>query len=146
MKLTPRMRAALTDAKHRPLRRVHAPGPGKPAWPAHPASLAALVRHGLLEQGEARDKHANKVTTWTLTDAGRRELEPRHVFIEERDTWMARTGSGSDWTKDPGRRMDDAPRMQQASPAWRRRAEAARLGDQDRQSLARHLAQQAKAA
>lgn len=138
MTLSPKMRDALTAARRGPLRRTHTPGEGKPAWPAHPSTLAALVRHGLLDRSEGRNRHGYRLDLWTITDAGRAELEPRHRFIEQRPRWMARTGSGADYTSIRGESIDDTEA--EYSGKWDEIAERRRLEALDRRELARRAA------
>lgn len=77
MKLTPAMREALTKAKRDDgLRRTHDGTPGKPAWPAPPATIAALIRHELVTHDQIRNRKAFLVDIWKITDTGREALEP----------------------------------------------------------------------
>jgi hypothetical protein len=70
------MRDALLRASREPLRRLHDDHPGAPPWPAPSASLRALVRRGLLEHRERRNRHGRRVEEWTVTDAGLEALHP----------------------------------------------------------------------
>lgn len=91
MKLTNNMRATLKLAKRGPLRRIHNPNhPGPPAWPANHATLAALVRHHLLERQQIKNKRGYNVNLWTITPAGRQALEPAERFREARPLYLAR--------------------------------------------------------
>jgi hypothetical protein len=74
--LTRAMRDALRAARSQPLRRVHKPDvPGRPPWPAHPASLAALVRRELVIRGAEVSRKGFRMDVWTITDAGVEALE-----------------------------------------------------------------------
>jgi hypothetical protein len=77
--MTSRMLAALRAAQNGPLRRVHDVEHGRAPWPAPPASLAALVRQGLLERSSRVSKKNHRIDEWHVTDAGRETLKPRHV-------------------------------------------------------------------
>jgi DNA-binding PadR family transcriptional regulator len=77
--VTERMREALLEARKGPLRRVHDGTEGKPPWPANPCSLAALVKHGLLDRSERKSKSGNRLDEWTITDEGRSALNPPAV-------------------------------------------------------------------
>lgn len=71
------MRATLEAAKQQgELRRTHADPEVKPPYPASPSTLAALVRHDYLERGERRNKKAQLMDVWTITDAGLLALDP----------------------------------------------------------------------
>jgi hypothetical protein len=147
VRLTGSMRDALTQAHKTELRRVHDTSlPGRPPWPAHPATLAALERHGLISRTGIRNRKGYCVDIWSCTEAGRLVLFPPPRFREDKPEWLSWTGSGSDWTKDPARRADDGERMPEVSEGWRRRSERARLGAQDRKDVARRLARQARRA
>jgi hypothetical protein len=74
--LTPAMRDALRAARSQPLRRVHKPDePGRPPWPASSASLAALVRRGLVVRTAEVSRKGFRMDVWTITDAGVEALE-----------------------------------------------------------------------
>jgi hypothetical protein len=90
MKLSVPMRDALIDASRNPLRRTH----DTPAdWPAHPATLAALVRHDLLEVSERRNRRGYLLTIWTLTDTGREALDPPPRYRPDRPLFLAHCGA-----------------------------------------------------
>jgi hypothetical protein len=110
MKLTARMRDALEQARHAPLRRVLKPGPGAPSWPAHPGTLHALERREFLARGEIRNRDGWPVTTWTITDTGRQALEPIERTKTEAPVYLRRPASdiAGDYTSDPRARIDDA--------------------------------------
>lgn len=122
MKLTARMRDTLHAATQQELRRTHT-GPGHAAWPAPPATLAALVHRGLLNRTERRNRKGHKVTVWAITDAGRAALQPPDVVIVEKPRYLARGAvkyrklsngrwaiddkdSSSDYTLDPRKSVD----------------------------------------
>lgn len=75
-RMTALARDALEQIRRQPLRRVHTPGPGKPPWPKHPSTLAALVKRGFVARTEGRNKDAHKADIWTITDEGRTALNP----------------------------------------------------------------------
>lgn len=122
MRLTPAMRDALERAlREDGLRRVHTLGKGKPPWPAHHATLAALQRHGLVDHARDRDRRAFVRDTWTITDAGRVALDPPPKPRPERPVYLAPAGSGrdhvgipagdqkdnsGDWTLNPSKSVD----------------------------------------
>jgi hypothetical protein len=148
MKLTPRMREALLDAaKHvEGLRRTHDEQAGKPSWPHPAATLHALVRHGLLEPRELRNRKGYRIQAWFITDTGRQALEP--VVVVKRDTplYLARGGG---CTSNPKRSIDtdsppDAIHLVVAveasgpvNPAWRENAERNRRRARSDQNAAR---------
>ena len=109
MKLTPTMRNALHEASRRieGLRRTFDDKPGRPTWPAAPSTLAALVRHGLLESRELRNRKGYRIQAWFITDTGRRALEP--VLVVKRDTPLY-LAPGGGYTTNPKRSIDvDSP-------------------------------------
>jgi hypothetical protein len=93
MKLSAPMRNALEAAARNPLRRTHDTTAGKPSWPAHPSTLAALVdeKHGrgYLVRTEERNRKGFRVDVWTLTDAGREALHPPPRFRPDKPLFMA---------------------------------------------------------
>lgn len=112
MRLSEPMTEALRQAQHAPLRRVHLPGPGRPPWPAAPATLRALIRHGLVEQGTVRNRDGWPVDTWAITDAGRSALHPPPRQRVQRARFLATTLTQSGYlqpayTNDPGRALRD---------------------------------------
>jgi hypothetical protein len=94
--LTPAMRDALRAARHQPLRRVHRPDAGKPPWPAHPSTLAALccpVRGRCLQRTEQVSRKGHPMTVWTITDLGILSLE--FVVMKSAAVASLRAGHGS---------------------------------------------------
>jgi hypothetical protein len=82
--VTERMREALAAAENAPLRRVHDVAHGQAPWPAHPASIAALVRQGLLEKPRRRiSRNGHPIDEWFITEAGCEALKPRQVVRRE---------------------------------------------------------------
>lgn len=150
VKLTASMRAALQQARHAPLRRVLEPGPGAPAWPAHPGTLHALERHKLLTRGEIRNRHGQPVTTWTITTAGRQALEPPEIFRRERDVYLAHPNPdlSGDYTTDPRRSRDELPVLDPDSlnNAWAQISAERRASAETPRDRARRLARNARAA
>jgi hypothetical protein len=107
-KLTPTMRAALERAKAEDgLRRVHKPGPGRPPWPAHPSTLAALVDRRLLERMLLLSRKGFLMDTWTITDTGRRALQPPRIIRRRRPLFLAE--GWPDLTCDIARAMRHEP-------------------------------------
>jgi hypothetical protein len=82
-RLSPNMRAALEESRRGPLRRVHDIDHGQPAWPAHPATLRALVNRDLLTTGERKSRKGHRIEEWTITDDGRSALNPPVVVRRE---------------------------------------------------------------
>jgi hypothetical protein len=123
VRLSEQMTDALTRAQHAPLRRVHRPGPGAPAWPAPPATLRALVRHELVVMGAIRDRDGWPVDTWTITDAGRLALHPPPRERVARAKFLAHSVTAHGYlqpayTDDPRRAMrDDAGAIERVDPA-----------------------------
>lgn len=123
MRLSEPMTDALTAAQHAPLRRVHLPGPGSPPWPAAPATLRALIRHGLLEQGTTRNRDGWPVDTWTITEAGRTVLHPPPRERVHRAKFLAHSVTEHGYlqpayTDDPRRAMrDDRGAIERVDPA-----------------------------
>ena len=142
MTLTPRMRAAL-EAAARPggLRRHHKPGPGRPPWPAHPATLRALERRGLIEQEDGVNARCERVQTWRATEQGRELLAElaRPVRLRHRPVWISRPSRGSgDYTTIPSRAIDPLETVD--APEHMIRAARVRHADaQDRRARARRL-------
>jgi hypothetical protein len=78
--LTPAMRDALRAARSQPLRRVHDDKPGRPVWPAHPATLRALTdehRGRCLRRTERLSRQGHVVEEWWITDLGLESLNYR---------------------------------------------------------------------
>src|SRR4051812_5814616 len=105
--LTANMRAALRAARSQPLRRVHKPGPGRPAWPAHPNTLAALVRLELVRRDARISRKGYPTDSWTITDAGREALRP-HTVVRRRPPLLVAAG-WPDFTRDTSRAMRGEP-------------------------------------
>lgn len=147
MRLTTPMRDALKQARPpHGLRRVHVPGPGAPPWPAHPSTLAALLRHGLVEHDVDRDRRGYMRETWTTNDAGREALDPPPRHRSDRPRYLQRdVWRGGDYTTDPNRRIDELEVA--IAPAHIVRAGRVRHADaQDRKSAANKLGRQKRAA
>ncbi len=71
------MLECLQRARKQPLRRCWDGTPGQPPWPAPWQTIYALVDRGWLEATTVpKNKRGHKVTTWTITPAGREALEP----------------------------------------------------------------------
>jgi hypothetical protein len=141
--VTERMREALLEARKGPLRRVHDGTEGKPPWPAPAASLAALVKHGLLARSERKSKNGNRVQEWTLTDAGREALKPppakvvqaRPVFLAARPQHIK-----ADYTTDPSRALLGAGEvLDPPSVGWEREAVVRHAEVRDRRDAARRV-------
>jgi hypothetical protein len=123
MRLSAPMHDALTDASRNPLRRTHDDSAGTPPWPAPAPTLAALIRHDLLECTEIRNRRGFKVTVWTITDLGHEALNPPPKYRADRPRFMARCGAirfktlpngrqavagggSGDYTSDPRKSID----------------------------------------
>lgn len=169
MKLTPKMRAALETARKNPLRRVHAPGPGQPKWPAHPATIRALVRHGLIRHVETTNRDGHRTEVWDCTEDGRKALLPPERYLEDRPAFCARSGTpryrllppskpgalgrwtvddrdadeetltDRGYTTDPSRASDQLE-VPEVSTRWRVAGEEQRLEAQDRRKLSARVA------
>jgi hypothetical protein len=149
--VTERMREALLEARKGPLRRVHDGTEGKPPWPAPAASLAALVKHGLLVRSERKSKNGNRVQEWTLTDAGREALKPKQVVRREAVRSL-RVPGGSTRMMQGGVWVDAAmPEPEPVDPdevdaAWFGAAAVRHAEARDRREAARRLSRNARAA
>jgi hypothetical protein len=141
--MTEQMRTALQDAAKQDLRRVHHDGPGAAHWPAHPASLAALVRRGYLKHTRLRSRKNLAVDVWTVTDAGKDALRPPRLIGSERPVFMAR-GSGT--TSERAMAIDDVELADPPSAAWLRVSREKRAGAQDARKAAGKLARSLRAA
>lgn len=166
MKLTALMLAALQRAKAEDgLRRVHDTEHGRPPWPAPAATLAALVRHGLLDRCSRISRKGARVDEWTLTDQGRTALDPPPPQAREpRDLYLAaRPGrlryktlppaagkkagrvtvddsgpANADYTNDPGRQLPGAGIvLPDPDPSWTDHARERHADAQDRRRAAR---------
>ncbi len=91
--LTKHMRAALENARRGPLRRIHTPGPGRPPWPAHPSTLMALLRQGLVDHEVIKGNDGCWREAWTINDAGREALKPRDTTRRDSPMYLVRCGS-----------------------------------------------------
>ena len=132
--LTALMRTALQDAaRHNEgLRRTFDDKPGRPSWPAAPATLHALTRRGLLETKELRNRRGYRIQAWFITPEGRKALEP--VLVVRRDVPLY-LAPGGGYTTNPKRSIDqdlppDVPQLVAVealkgspSPEWRENAE-----------------------
>ena len=122
MKPTDNMLDALHAAASRQegLRRLH---DDRAHWPAHPATLAALVRHGLLRREQDTTRRGLRVTIWRITDDGVLALNPAPLVQQARPIYLARgsiryrltsdnrwavvdTTASRDYTSDPRRSID----------------------------------------
>lgn len=150
------MRDALEAAVRQELRRVHdQQGADPPRWPAHPLTLAALVRHGLLRYSSRKSKRGHQLEAWAITDRGRDALRPREVFRHQADVFLTRAalslnvGGHGEYTTDRARALcgDDAPIIDPASldRAWTEIAEERRAAAQDRRARARRAARDLRA-
>lgn len=150
--MTKNMLAALKTAeKQQTLRRTHIPGPGEPKWPTgiHPSTLAALVKTGLLQLGEIRDRNGYKVTTWTPTDAGREALKPKAVIHKDTPRFMRRPSrSGGDYSASHIHAIDELEAVDpgEIGEAWFGRAARKYAEAMDRRGAARMIARQRRAA
>ena len=146
MKLTARMRETLQHAAKQDLRRVHDDKPGKPPWPAPPATLYALVRHELLEHARVRNRKGWHVDLWTITDTGRQALIPRELVIPDRPVYLNRwVSSGGDYTHNRHRASDDLEVIFYL-PQWDRAATLRLAGAAHLQTRARRIRSGRKAA
>jgi hypothetical protein len=143
MRLSDQMTEALQRARRGELRRVHKPGPGKPPWPAHPATIAALLNRGLLNHSRKPNRHAWPVDTWTLTEAGHEALAPPAPRSgRDRVRFLAdRSKSLTDYTSDPGKRIDDLEAVDPAmvDAAWFGAAAERHAGAADRRVAAKRV-------
>jgi DNA-binding PadR family transcriptional regulator len=106
-RLTQKMRAALVEASRNPLRRLHDDLEGKPAWPAHPATLRALEARGLVEKTRRRTRKGWWLDEWSITDNGREALVPASLVRADRPVYMAHPSrTTGDYTSDPSRTFD----------------------------------------
>lgn len=144
MILSAPMRQALVEARRGPLRRLHDDQPGKPPWPAPPASLAALVSRGLLETGTMRSRKGWHIDTWTITDAGREAIAPPAARSRpDHPRFLARpTRSTPDYTTNPSRAIDNLePVSDELLATYAADAEQRRAGDPGRRE--EHLRREA---
>jgi hypothetical protein len=146
--VTPAMLEALQSARKGPLRRVHDIEHGRPAWPAHPASLRALVRHGLAVSSERLSKAGHRVEEWTITEDGRKALNTPVVVVRERvrslrvyggSTRMMQLGAWVDvWMPEP-----EPVRPQDVDALWFGAAAERHAIERDRRTAARRVARAA---
>lgn len=139
------MRHALEQARRAGptgLRRVHDDKPGRPAWPAHPATLAALVRRGHLEHRRVRNRRTWWVDVWTITDTGREALAPSMRTRPDRPLYLQRrVWHGGDYTRNRSDAIDELEVVPSAEidPSWGRDARVRHANAQDRRARARRL-------
>lgn len=105
--LTAGMRDALERAlAHDGIRRVHDQAHGQPAWPAHPASLHALVHRGYLTESSVISRQGNRVDLWQITPEGKAALEqPARLpdgYQRLPDGRIVDRGHGMGRIRDPG--------------------------------------------
>lgn len=137
--LTVRMREALQDAARQELRRVHDDQPGRPAWPAHPSTLAALVGHGLLERSERKSRQAHRLEVWTITPAGVQVLNPAPRQLEQAARYLSRPSrTTGDYTSNPRRSIDELEAVD-APLRWVEQSARVRREAQDRRERASQL-------
>lgn len=142
------MRDTLEQAVRQELRRVH--DTKRPEWPAHPSTLAALVRHGLLTRATRKSKRSHQLDTWAITQAGRDALKPRDIFRHQPDLYMTHaipettSGGHGEYTTDPrlsicreGVPITDPDTL---NPAWDQLREERRHANEHRRTHARRLA------
>lgn len=143
--MTARMRQTLDQAgKAGPagLRRVHDNRPGQPPWPAHPATLTALARHGHLEHHRLRNRRGYPVDVWAITPEGLLALEPKRRVRTDRPLYLQRrVWHGGDYTRN---RADAIDRLEvvppgEIDPGWGRAARVRHADAQDRRERARRL-------
>ena len=125
-----------------------------PEWPhgIAPATLAALVRHGWLEEGTRKNRRGYDMHVWSVTDAGRLVLNPPPK--QQRDTprdgrykgkARFRVMIGGVWTDVA------APEPEEVKPSdldhrWSQEAEKRWRESKDRREQARKLADRMRAA
>ena len=155
-KLTARMRAALTDtARPGGVQRRHTGGPGKPPWPHHPASLAALLRHNLVDHEVDQDPHTGVlVERWTIRDEGMTVLHPPPVIRQAPPNYLMTGSHHTDFEvavvtmRDGTRAMRRLPieQMDPPNPEWADRARRRHAKALDRKVAARLTRKRAKRA
>lgn len=156
MKLTESMRDALRAAsKPGGVQRRDTPGPGKPPWPFHHATLYALTNRELVEH-DIDLTGTGWLHTWTITDAGREALKPREIHKVQRPRYLAHDGrpegthleriahpgredpTDLGYTTRRARAVDDAGEvLDPPDPEWKRRADRRHARDQDPRERAR---------
>lgn len=134
------MRDALDEAVCHELRRVY-DELGDAEWPAHPLTLAALVRHGLLVHSTRKSKRGHRLDAWTITETGREALQPRERFRRETLVYLARPvpDHHGEFTTIRRHSIDDVPVIDTdtLSDAWPQLAEQRRAAAQERRARAR---------
>jgi hypothetical protein len=141
-RLTQKMRVALVEASRNPLRRLHDDLEGKPAWPAHPATLRALEARGLVEKTRRRTRKGWWLDEWSITDNGRQALVPASLVRADRPVYMAHPSrTTGDYTSDPSRTFDRLEVMDVGLIAeqWRQDSDLRRAAGEDRRCQARRL-------
>lgn len=135
------MRSTLEEAVRHELRRVHDETSGAAPWPAHPVTLAALVRRGLLAHSTRKSKRGHRLDAWAITEHGRDVLAPRERFRRETLVYLRRPASENhgDFTTDRSYAIDDAPVIDTSTldHAWTQLAEERRAAAEDRRARAR---------
>lgn len=148
MRLTANMRAALEQIRRQPARRVHNPGPGSPPWPHPHQTLAALLRHELVDHEVGRNRDGHIYEQWQINDAGRETLDPPPIrYVEGRPNFLRR-GRGTthqphksiDYDEQTGMYLESVDAPPRAIREGKVRHAAAR----DRTDAARRLARNAR--
>jgi hypothetical protein len=148
------MRDALKEAVRHELRRVHDETPGA-TWPAHPLTLAALVRRGLLAYSTRKSKRGHQLEAWAITERGRDALKPREVFRRQADVYLTRAalslniGGHGEYTTDRSRALcgesDAIIDPGTLDRAWVEISDERRAAAQDRRARARRGARNLRA-
>lgn len=150
-RLTPAMHKALDHARRAGptgLRRVHDNKPGRPEWPAHPATLTALLRRGHIEHRRLKNRNDWPVDQWTITDTGRLALNPPTRPKPDRPRFLqSEVWRGGDTTNEPSRSIDYEPGLgaveyvdpAQLDPSHTRLTRTRHEGAQDATTRAREL-------
>lgn len=96
------------------LRRIHKPGPGSAPWPAHPATLSALVVREMLKRYALKHRKGWLIDVWEITELGRTALEPVETIRLQRPVFLARAGGRVRYRKRPDGRwaIDDTVRSE----------------------------------
>lgn len=142
--MTQAMLTALQKAQNCPLRRIHAEH-GKPHWPAHPSTLAALVRLELMRRDQRVNRKGRRIDEWIVTDAGREVLKPKPVKVRRLGPLYVSRG-WPDYTGDIGRAMPGEPeavRPQDVDALWFGAAAERHAIERDRRTAARRVARAA---
>ena len=149
--MTPAMLEALRRSENGPLTRVHDDEKGKPPWPAPASSLAALVKHGMLERSSRISSKGKRIDEWHATELGIEALKaPARV---KRDAVRSlRVPGGSTRFLQHGvwvERSTPEPEPVSAADldaAWFGEAARRHASERDRQRWAREIANRRKAA